>query len=92
MKKIYYKQPKVIIYNMAQIAQENNRTIVIMEINNNELFYDALFKRDLIKTCKYRNLKFVNDNENEIFKGYEEFCDYKVSQKSEREKETNKKI
>ena len=77
---------------MAQIAQENNRTIVIMEINNNELFYDGLFKRDLIKTCKYRNLKFVNDNENEIFKGYEEFCDYKVSQKSEREKETNKKI
>ena len=77
---------------MAQIAQENNRTIVIMEINNIELFYDALFKRDLIKKCKYRNLKFVNDNENEIFDGYEEFCDYKVSQKSEREKETKKKI
>ena len=77
---------------MAQIAQENNRTIVIMEINYNELFYDGLFKRDLIKKCKYRNLKFLNDNESEIFDGYEEFCDYKVSQKSEREKETNKKI
>ena len=92
MKKIYYKQPKVIIYNMAQIAQENNRTIIIMEINYIELFYDALFKRDLIKTCKYRNLKFVNDKESEIFDGYEKFCDYEVSKKSGREKEINKKI
>ena len=77
---------------MAQIAPKNNRTIVIMEINYNELFYDGLFKRDLLKKYKYRNLKFVNDNESEIFDGFEEFCDYEVSKKSGREKETKKKI